>query len=1505
MIINNSMLSKSYNSIISEKNFLKLYEKNAYQNNDTFINSDKESLGFSYQSKSANRNLSLNYIINRFIKRNKEINKYNKNILVLKQINDKFRFSRNYIKKFIEKKKNTYIPTQSSRNLKKLKNKKEENLRKYRILMNIRKIIQRVEYKLYYEKRHIKIFDLRNIFHYKKILFKKNRKKKYIINKILTIDNKLNRIKDNKRYLNLQNIDMMNRNNEIYCKDNSFQSKIKNKYEHINEKHKGKKKKKKKIEEKIILNSSNIEKIKRSIKNKSIIDELKRNNKFSSFSDKYKNSSDNSQKKQKEKKIYIENKDFKKYHLKYTNDDNIFNKNRIKRKTYSNNKTIQSFQNSSSEYETCPYVSEYINSNKLLHLNKEERKSKLKSEYMNMFYDNILPSNMINLDIDKNEKYYYSSKKLNSNDNTKDIYFNYDKNIPFNEYKSMSENKNIDINNMKHNSYYYVCKNEVKKIKGNIEGNIYNYSFCNDEINLLNQNVLEKSNKYNNSFYNKKNQYYEDYKPGKNKNVLFKKNIYEERYNANNHSNNVLLKFKSLSNGSDDYKLDHIKFIKNVSKNENNKLSDSYIYKYNFNYPSFHINVSNSENKVKEAINVKKNFFSNCKSYLNKNIKLSSSYMNYHSNKCISDSYCEQDIYFSKRENRLLVPFTSLKNYNDEYLPSYYEDSTHFENERKVFFDSIRNIICIMKEVKKIKKNLEEQRRYYSIIDDDEKKKDFIDLIEYLKYQKAIRRELKKYYFDKINKCLFTFLLRSNHFNFSFSEDEVLLLKQWNKLRYQKSKKKNSYVKINSEDKIVKRERSENKKIINNLHNMKTSLSYKNNISTSNNCLIRENTEKINKNIINNNIKEEINSDKLNNKKLLSPLKTYINKINANNYSLDKGNKKNNNIPYESSFKFCERNKTNVFDIFLFLKNIKLKNIQNKFKKKLKNQCIYLSKINDYNKMLSYIKYIFIKLLKKEVSNIVRVHINDCFINSTICFFLSLLLFIFKNVHTIKIIRCHLYYSHFIIFLNYFKNNNLKHIHFICNNIVSDKIVDIDNYNKYNKNFIIYFNTNYINKKNNKNKKKVGEHINMNNNIINDVFENSLKKKVSKIINKKNNSSFYDKNKIIFKNRKDVIFFDCYGFYDYFTIKQKKKKIISRFTDDLKNEYFHKTSLNKENIENRENILTGLRREEYNNNSDNKINYINTKEILNNSKELDKWELSNVSETYNEKKKELTDLSNPLEINKDIDNKNPKNEYYEINTYNIHSSSCSEENNSEDSLQELNECVSTFSRKALDYLDLNKIKILKLCSNKLNDNALMYISTLIKKNKLNNMKILDLRWNNFTYKSLLTLSFALTNMVKNDSNSKNSKKLKLRKLLLSGNNINSSLYSSFLSSFCTCNFVVVKTLDFSMNKIDNESFPITYKYFKHILQLSKNRKHKNNIHDVFINLDHNNLKNSVYINKLINLLKKFPIKNYKQKELKCHKSSKDQHILLSLQYNNIKNMNTYETYESSKERIKI
>ncbi|ETW52103.1 hypothetical protein PFUGPA_05720 [Plasmodium falciparum Palo Alto/Uganda] len=343
----------------------------------------------------------------------------------------------------------------------------------------------------------------------------------------------------------------------------------------------------------------------------------------------------------------------------------------------------------------------------------------------------------------------------------------------------------------------------------------------------------------------------------------------------------------------------------------------------------------------------------------------------------------------------------------------------------------------------------------------------------------------------------------------------------------------------------------------------------------------------------------------------------------------------------------------------------------------------------------------------------------------------------------------------------------------------------------------------------------------------------------------------------------------------------------------------------------------------------------------------------------NDDKKNINDdnnnnniYDNNINIYDDNNNFNDDGRGNHINKYNIHSSSNNQSCISLDTLD--GNSYDTYShnipKKHLYYLDLNKLEILKLCSNKLDDDALIYISNLIKKNKLNNLKVLDLRWNNFTYKSLLTLSFSLTNIIIKNKSTNNhiiknqkeqkeerNKKIQLRKLLLSGNNINSSLYSSFLSSFCTCNYVVVKNLDFSMNKIDNDGLYITYKYLQHIKKIQEKKKlamfkrnqiykeyekltpnqkeilhmqkkiknKKNKLCNIYINLDHNNLKNSVYINKINKLLNNFPIQNYKKKKFKKHTNHNNQHVILSMQYNNIKNVYTNQENIKQKHRIQI
>ncbi|GAW80613.1 hypothetical protein, conserved [Plasmodium gonderi] len=820
-----------------------------------------------------------------------------------------------------------------------------------------------------------------------------------------------------------------------------------------------------------------------------------------------------------------------------------------------------------------------------------------------------------------------------------------------------------------------------------------------------------------------------------------------------------------------------------------------------------------------------------------------------------------------------------------------------FDEEKNIFFDSIRNIIRIMNEIKKINRNLKIERRYSLVIHDKKKNEELNKLIDYLMYQKSIRKKLKKYYFEKINKGLFTFLLRSNRVNFLFSEEEVQLLKRWNQIKFMKMNRKTR------EGTSLGIFKNWNTVLDENLHrrwnNHTSSIYYrdcepraarevyKRNILHDLNSLNSVLSHKTKKKEQPNNMKgineragldnnpgemhDEGSMDDVSSeicyhskvqlrrgRKMVGHLRYQIKKEQIRDL-VEYGYLRNRlgPISYESYFKYCEKSRRNIFNIFLCLKNINCRNVSKKFKKKLKSGQIYLSKIYDGSKVLSHIKYIFIELIKRNLPDIICLHINDCFINSSISFFISLLLIPFKNIHTIKIIRCHIYYAYLSSFIAYQKSNNLRYMHFICNSILWTNPPDFFNItrdmraDKYQKNFLLYLNTNYVRSR------KIMD-TNCTNGCVkahDSGYFDSLKQRGLKnclhkseclndvTMNQKNNTqALSQENRIILKTKKGIRFFGIDDFYDCFILK-KGMDILSPVGEML-NEGFGSLDERRDEWTNEKGVVT--------------MGYEQTKEIKNSNRWGDE----------------------------------------KTNSYNIHSCSGSEENTSEDSLkEELNECVCTFPRKIIEQSNFTKLIKLKLCSNKLNDDALMYICTLIKKNKLCNLKVLDLRWNNFTYKSLLALSFALTNttIISESNDMIKRKKQKLNKLLLSGNNIKSSLYSSFLSSFCTCNFLVVKKLDFSMNIIDNECFPITLKYFKHVLQLQKRNKKILKIYDVFINLDHNNLKNSIYINKLIQLFQKFPTKlcqeNTKTASVQHTQFREEAHqgILLSLQYNNIKN----------------
>ncbi|EUD67374.1 hypothetical protein C922_02080 [Plasmodium inui San Antonio 1] len=779
-----------------------------------------------------------------------------------------------------------------------------------------------------------------------------------------------------------------------------------------------------------------------------------------------------------------------------------------------------------------------------------------------------------------------------------------------------------------------------------------------------------------------------------------------------------------------------------------------------------------------------------------------------------------------------------------------------FQAEKDIFFEAIKNIIRIMKEIKKIKLNLKMERNYSLVIQDKERKNELVKLIDYLSYQKEVRKKLKKHYFDKINKGLFTFLLRSNRANFFFTEEEVKLLKRWNEIKYTKMSSNSGGNTEGEEgdggrtccpgksDRYVEGGLSDRRKILHQLRHLNNAIGRKEYAEEEANgrdnalwtnwgyppgeapCRRRRQRKS-------NNMKDSIRRG------YLASTPSRI-------------------ISYESYFTHCEKNQRNIFNIFLCLKNVKKKCVSKRFKRKIKNGQIYLSKIYHRGKMLSHVKYILEEVLKRRLPEIVSLHINDCFVDGTISFFISLLMLLFKNVNTIKVIRCHIYYAYLSVFLSYQKRNKLRSMHFVCNSIFWTRPPDFRNLRgkvhsaREQDSFLLYFNTNYVRKRKMKMEGKGDRRSNLRVDATRqrcrreDSLETSLKSCLRGRASPSNGAATGD-YRIIVKRKKKVALFGVDEFYDCFVLG---KEANVRGEADVRGE------------------PTGFEEP-------------NELKEPNPSKEPNG--VDNQRMTLNISENALDDSANAI--------KSP------AHAYNIHSGSGSDENTSEDSLkEELHECLCTFPRKTIQQANFSMLKKLKLCSNKLNDDALMYICTLIKKDKLKNLKILDLRWNNFTYRSLLALSLALTNTTVSEASERIlRKKRKLHKLLLSGNNIKSPLYSSFLSSFCTCNFIVVKKLDFSMNVIDNDSFAITLKYFKHIFQLQRKRPEKrHNIGDVFINLDHNNLKDSPYINKLAQLLKKFPSGGEKsngetptQGRSSIGEESR-QGVLLSLQYNNIR-----------------
>ncbi|CDU19372.1 uncharacterized protein PY17X_1220600 [Plasmodium yoelii] len=971
-----------------------------------------------------------------------------------------------------------------------------------------------------------------------------------------------------------------------------------------------------------------------------------------------------------------------------------------------------------------------------------------------------------------------------------------------------------------------------------------------------------------------------------------------------------------------------IKYKNNVEKNVAFYYNSHYANKHNVNFLSYqNNNIYNKKlrNSMEDRGYSTNNSSSNATiNEINHNNSASTRASNTNSSNNYTNGYTSVQP-FKRLKNRVNNHFSALKR-------SYKNYQKNFEEEKIIFFNSIRNIIRIIKEIKKLKVDLKKEKKYCSVICDEKKREEFNNLIKYLLHQKIIRKKLKEYYFKKIDKGLFTFLLRSNYANFLFSEEEVKLLKRWNVIKKKRSKFDNDNNANHEENKAY--DKNNKFQANDNLAYCYTDILNIQSPDQTNNFFGSEKERKTcyqevpkNEKVLENNI---LNSEER---------KSYQNNYNRINQSYGNNNEfrfyttngfNHNTIEeyYKGNYlkqicinnlndlylKHCKKYKRSIiFNVLSFFKNIKIKNVSKKFKKKLKNnQHIYLSKIYNYKKMLRHIKYIFIKLLKKNIADINSIHINNCFLNSTICFFLFLILTIFKNISTLKVVQCHIYYSQFYISLYHIKNNNLKNLYFMCNHIIHCEIPDKDIYDyKYYKNCIIYFDLNYLKKKsknNNKqgNKKHV-EDIARSESIIYPLgqLENYQIDKIQ-TDHESNTKPHYGINKIIIKKNKKVIPFDKISFYDIFVAKKKN---------------LNKETANDEHVTIK---LSNLPNKEHKNN-------IISSNIEGKQKDILCWydSISTAPPLLNTGEEDQNEEENNMNhIHTEIEKR--ENKYIcddtkfdsKINTYNIHSSSCSNENSSGNSVQASENYIYAFPRKGIEYFNLEKLRVLRLSSNKLGDDALIYLSSLIKKKKLNKLKILDLRWNNFTYKSLLSLLFALINNVKNDyknntisdlKKNKQTNKLKLRKLLLSGNNIDSSLYSSFLSGFCTCNYIVVVELDFSMNIIDNECFPITLKYFKHILNLQKRKKKNNNISGVYINLDHNSLKNSTYINKLMKILFKFPRnkkkyiknKNMEQTNFIDQTGMVKQNILLSLQYNDIKNIDTNVEFHKYEQRIRF
>ncbi|SPJ08636.1 conserved Plasmodium protein, unknown function [Plasmodium sp. DRC-Itaito] len=1771
---NNFILSVCNQKIKNINNISESDETNSYYSFDTFSKSEEDNNTHIFNDKTHKNQIDyLQNLLNNFIKKSKNYYIYKKIILSLKRVNEKFSFPRYYNTTKLgskkRKKKNKKINIYNKKNNTSNSNnnsysnntsysskikfphlcfsssfldrytydkKQIRKLKKYRTVRYIKSIIQRIKYEIVFNnpqncERQNKIENKskRKIYHFVWALKKKKKKNIYLGTNWSCVDKK----KKNKKKLSIRKIKKRISLNFVNYDMKSTTIENCADEQHFN------------MEEEEV----------EQIKGEYNIKHVKQNDNKIAV-----NQSDN--------KIAVNQND----HEKFYPYDNI------------NQEEILHTYNLYTNNENYGEKKKKKNNNNFTGQNEDNVQEKIHTPFGGDNYNQELEENINKSNVIRNNEIYTYNINNSFSIYEKNIGNKYDNNINDIQNNKTYVKNNDDQSNMDHNIYNNnnICNNNIYNYKNNIieyMKNPCNYNVCFPNImtnNILRKDVYEEnlttpkkkvkkkqlnscctfnipSNSNNTLFYSNQNKIFygpsniyldpmmdssylywneqdwvarENNKNNNNYNENYKREFINttkmEPYNTLNINN-----INGIYNGSN--------FYNNNNNNNNNEIS----YRHDSNKFTPYIK-NKYHNKYTYTKKLSSLPFKSLKSNLDEQKYLSTGTLQKEKSsfEVEKNSFEEEKNSFEVEKNSFEVEKNSF-----EVEKNFFEKvKNSFEKEKNVFFHSIQNVLCLKKEIKKIKINLNNQRKYTFLNMDEKKKNELDNLIGYLMYQKMIRKKLKEYYFNKINKAFFTFLLRSNQANFSFSPREVMLLKKWNLLKFKQAKKNHILRNIkkntrtmysHDSQKVVTTPIQEQKDVEKNVDNISISFPVTNNnivftplneymrkkfyannlkkhepsdnniiIYDNENIKILDNNKKVNNHIYNDKIYVDDSLLKDNKHSLfkstniLSYLSTnriiYMKKKNKNLYCnhLNESNDYSNNkllqIPSESFYELYDPNNTNIFDVFLFLKNVGYKNVQKSFKKKLKKKYIYLSKINNCNKMLRHIKYLFVKLLRKEITDIIGIYINDCFINSTICFFLSLILFIFKNIHTIKIIRSHIYLSYFNIFLDYFRNNNLKCMHFICNNILYDLMLEMDTlsnndknetsdykneeiminnniynenicYNNYQakryKNFLIYFNQNYIKRRKNKKKKNFmsvhnnksdqeekylvqeGEEnkekkymeekkkININNSEQGKEkkIHKRRKKKYKIIISKdkckKQFMSTCEENKIVYKKKKQIIFFDDYGFYNYFTKKKEQNghnnkehikgdKQTKNNNNGIVRELGHDTNY-------KQNEQMNKNKKKYNNNNNNKMErkesklqqFINklkmkkgkdstTKNDDNdninddddndninddhndninddhnnninddhNNNNINDDDNNNINDDHNnnnindDNNNNINDDHNNNNINDDNKNNNINDNCDDgnasgkhINKYNIHSLSNNQSCISLDTLDE--NSYDTYShkipKKQLYYLDLNKLRILKLCSNKLDDDALIYISNLIKKNQLNNLKVLDLRWNNFTYKSLLTLSFSLTNIIiKNKSTNnhiikkqkeQNKKKIQLRKLLLSGNNINSSLYSSFLSSFCTCNYVVVQNLDFSMNKIDNDSLYITYKYLKHIkkiqeknisavfkknemykeykkltdnkkeiLQMKKKIKNKKNkLCNIYINLDHNNLKNSIYINKINKLLNNFPMQNYKKKKFKNHINHNNQHVILSMQYNNIKNVYTNQENIKQKHRIQI